>query len=121
MANESDLVALARTLQLLTDTDTEEQVFILPTVGSQSWHLDVVELQDEDGPRFAVYAEYGGNLPFDERRLPLPEGSFVDADEGSSVTVTFGELTPREAADVLGQWASILSNDAGFSWQTTWD
>src|SRR5947207_12188337 len=69
MATDLDVPGLGGALQMLAGTNTEEQVFIEPTTQSQSWHLDVVEVDEEDGPRFAVYAEYGGDLPFDRRGL----------------------------------------------------
>lgn len=105
---------------MLAGTNTEEQVFIVPTAPSQSWHLDVVELDDGDGSRFAVYAAYGGDISFEGRGLRLPEGSIVEADEGSNVTVTFGELAAGDAAVLLAEWASLLSNNTGFTWSTTW-
>src|SRR5438046_7485989 len=98
MANEAEVAELARALEMLAGTEMEEQVLIVPADPAQSWHLDVVEFPEEDGPRFAVYAEYGGDARFEQRGLPLPEDSSIDADEGSNVTVTFGELTSAEAA-----------------------
>ena len=80
------MAGLAGALQRLVGTDLEEQVFIVPTIRSQSWHLDVVQLDEGYGDRFAVYAEYGGDISFDQRGLLLPEGSEIDADEGSNVT-----------------------------------
>jgi hypothetical protein len=118
---ESELARLAGALEMLTGTNTDEQVLIVPATPSQQWHLDVVELDEEDGPRFAVYAEYGGDAPFDDRGLRLPEGSFVDDDGGSNVTITFGELTANEAAVLLSEWAAHLSHGAAFTWSTTWD
>ena len=106
---------------MLAGTNTEEQVFIGPTNPSQPWHLDVVELEEELGPRFAVYAEYGGDLPFDERGLRLPEGSVIEADEVASATITFADLTPADAAVLLAEWAAILAEGASFAWSTTWD
>jgi hypothetical protein len=121
MATDPDLVGLARALEALSGTQADEQVFVAPTSPTESWHLDVVELDEGDGPRFAVYAEYPGDQPFAERGLPLPEGSYIDADEGSNVTVTFGELTPDEAARLLARWAELLSNGSPFDWSTTAD
>jgi hypothetical protein len=121
VSNEPDAAGLVRALEELSGTNTEEQVFVVPTDPSQPWHLDVVELEEEDGPRFAVYAEYGGDAAFEERGLPLPEGSYIDADEGSNVTITFGELTSGDAAALLARWADVLSNSTGFTWSTTWD
>ena len=120
MAAESELAELAGALQMLAGTNTEEQVFIVPADPSQSWHLDVVELDEDDGPQFAVYAEYGGDRSFEGRGLRLPEGSCVEADEGSNVTITFGALTPFDAAALLAEWASVLSNNTAFTWSTTW-
>ncbi len=115
------MAGLERALEGLAGTETDEQVFVVPVDPSQRWHLDVVELPDEDGPRFAVYAGYGGDAPFEQRGLVVPPGSYVDADEGSNVTLTFGELTAGDAAAVLAQWADVLSNGAGFDWSTTWE
>jgi len=112
---------LAHALEALAGTEMEEQVFIAPTDAAQTWHLDVVELDEGDGSRFAVYVEYGGHQPFGERGLPLPPGSAIDADEGSSATITFGELTATDAARVLIGWAEHLSLGAPFSWSTTFD
>src|SRR5689334_21161969 len=101
MTESPDLAGLTRALEALSGTETEEQVFVVPANPAQSWRLDVVELDEGDGPRFAVYADYGGNQPFRELGLPLPEGSSVDADEGSNATITFGELAAAEAAQLL--------------------
>jgi hypothetical protein len=119
VAADFDLVGLTRALESLSGTETDEQVFVAPSDPSQSWHLDVVELDEGDGPRFAVYAEYGGSEAFEERGLPLPPGSEIDADEGSSVTITFGELSADAAAQLLVGWADRLSDGAPFGWSTT--
>ena len=119
MASPSDRTELVRALEALSGTEMEEQVFITPVDASQSWHLDVVELDEGDGSRFAVFAEYGGAEPFEQRGLRLPAGSVIDADEGSNVTVTFGPLSAPAAADVLVEWADSLSGGSGFEWSTT--
>ena len=119
MATDPDLVGLTRALEGLSGTETEEQVFVVPASPTQSWHLDVVELDEGDGPRFAVYAEYGGDQPFTERGLPVPEGSSIEADEGSNSTIILGELAPGEAAQVLARWAELLSNGSSFEWSAT--
>jgi hypothetical protein len=120
VSDGSDLEALTRALGDLSGTNTEEQIFIVPSVATQSWHLDVVEL-DDDGPRFAVYAEFDTAVPFSQRGLSLPTGSVVEADEGSNVTITFGELTESEAAKLLSQWGQLLSGDTGFGWSSSQD
>lgn len=119
MAADFDLGGLTRALESLSGTQTDEQVFVTPSDPSQSWHLDVVELDEGDGPRFAVYAEYGGDEPFEGRGLSLPPGSEIDADEGSNVTITFGELSADAASQLLVAWAGLLSDGAPFRWSTT--
>jgi len=121
MTTDADIEGLARALELLADTQADEQVYLGPTNASQTWHLDVVEFDEGYGPRFAVYAEYDGNVRFEERGLPLPEGSLIDADEGSNATVTFGVLDSFGAATLLAQWATILSHGSGFDWSTSMD
>jgi hypothetical protein len=116
-----DLPGLTRALEALAGTQTDEQVFITPVDDWEPWHLDVVELDEGDGPRFAVYVEYGGAAPFEDRDLPLPDGSVIDADEGSSATVTFGELSATAAAESLVGWATTLSAGSPFAWSTTLD
>src|SRR5205085_1129579 len=61
VTNEPDVAGLASALQELAGTNAEEQVLIVPSARAESWHLDVVQLDEELGPRFAVYAEYGGD------------------------------------------------------------
>jgi hypothetical protein len=119
VAADFDLGGLTRALESLSGTQTDEQVLVTSADQSQSWHLDVVELDEGDGPRFAVYAEYGGDEPFEERGLPLPPGSEIDADEGSNVTITFGDLSADAAARLLVGWAELLSDGAPFGWSTT--
>jgi hypothetical protein len=121
VADTFDLPGLTRALEALAGTQMDEQVFITPADESEPWHLDVVELDEGDGPRFAVYVEYGGVAPFEDRDLPLPDGSVIDGDEGSNATVTFGELSATAAAELLVGWAENLSAGSAFGWSTTLD